>query len=71
MTQQLDEEVESMCNISDGIVADAEERGMAKGKEEEKFAIAKRLLDIGVLSIEQIAAGTELPIKEIEALASA
>ena len=45
--------------------------GFAKGKKEEKIAIAKRLLDMGVLSVEQIAACTESPIKDIEALASA
>ena len=62
-TEELEEEVSQMCNLSQGVL----EKGMKKGIEQGKIEIAKNLLLEG-LSIELIAKNTDLPIDKIQSL---
>jgi len=48
------------------MLAEAEEEGMKKGREQEKLAVARALLD--VLDDETIALKTELPIETVKEL---
>ena len=46
-------------------IAEGEAIGLTKGKAEEKTAIAKRLLSMG-LSVQDVAKGTSLSIEQVE-----
>ena len=48
-------------------IAEGEAIGLTKGKAEEKTAIAKRLLSMG-LSVENIAKATSLSVEQVEAI---
>ena len=63
MTKEIEEEVEIMCNLSQGI----KEEGRIEGRAEEKAAIARNLKSLG-LSPEQIAKATGLTEAEIDQL---
>ena len=50
------------------LIAEAEDRGEAKGKVESAIATAKNLKNLGLLTNQQIADATGLTLSEIEAL---
>ena len=62
MTETMEEEVEHMCNLSDGV----EQRGIQKGIQQERFENARNLL--ALLSDEEISKCIKLPIEEVQKL---
>ena len=48
---------------------DGKAEGMQKGKESEKLATVKRLLEMGILSLEEIARATGLTLERVEEMA--
>ncbi len=62
MTENMEGEMEQMCNLSDGV----EQRGIEKGIRQEKIECAKNLLDI--LSDEEISKRVNLPLEEVQEL---
>ncbi len=62
MTEKLEDELERMCHLSDGV----EQKGIQKEIQKEKQENAKSLLDI--LSVEEIAKRIKLPIEEVQKL---
>ena len=64
ITQQLDEEVSLMCNLSQGIENRALARGREKGREEEKKAIARKLQKKN-MPIEEIAQFVERDVEVV------
>ncbi|MBQ2282751.1 MAG: hypothetical protein II250_01085 [Agathobacter sp.] len=66
MTEEMEEEVEQMCNLSDGVEQRGIEKGIKIGIQQEKLEIAKNLLDI--LSDEELSRRISLPIEEVRKL---
>ena len=64
ITQQLDEEVSLMCNLSQGIENRALARGREKGREDEKKAIARKLQKKN-MPIEEIAQFVERDVEVV------
>ena len=61
MTQKLDEEVSSMCNLSEGVMRKGVAKGMAKGITERTLSNLQSLMKNMGLSIEQAMAVLEVP----------
>ena len=66
MTEEMEEEVEQMCNLSDGVEQRGIENVIKIGIQQEKLEIAKNLLDI--LSDEELSRRISLPIEEVRKL---
>ena len=66
MTEKMEEEVEYMCNLSDGVEQRGIEKGLEKGIQQGKIECAKNLLDI--LSDEEISKRINLPLEEVQKL---
>ena len=64
ITPELEKGVEKMCNLSEGI----EQKGINKGREEEKLASARRMIAAGKLSAEDIAVFSDLPLERVKEL---
>ena len=70
MTEKLEEEVERMCNLSEGVeqrgIQQGIQQGLEQGIQRQKLESAKSLLDI--LSDEEIAKRIRLPLEEVQKL---
>ena len=57
MTHRLESEVSTMCNLSQGV----EEKGIQKGRKDERLLLLKKLLKNGKMSMEEILVAWEIP----------
>ena len=57
MTHRLESEVSTMCNLSQG----GEEKGIQKGRKDERLLLLKKLLKNGKMSMEEILVAWEIP----------
>lgn len=61
----MEEEMNTMCNLSLNISEEALNRGLAQGRLEGLNETALRLLSMG-LSVEDVSKGTSLPLETVE-----
>ena len=61
----MEEEMNTMCNLSLNISEEALNRGLAQGRLEGLNETAARLLSMG-LSVEDVSKGTSLPLETVE-----
>ena len=61
MTKQLEEELEHMCNLSDGV----EQKGIEKGIEKERIRAIQRKLEKNK-TVEEIAEELEISVDEVK-----
>ena len=66
MSVKMSKEVQTMCNLGEGIY----EKAYEIGDKERAVAIAKKMLERGKYAIEEIAEDTGLTIEEIEQLSN-
>ena len=64
--EKLSEEVETMCNLGQGIY----ERGLNQGEKRKAIKDAKKLLRLGKVTVEEIAMCTDLSVDEVKKLES-
>lgn len=59
-----------MCNLGEGLYEKAYEKAYKTADRERAIAIAKKMLDRGKNTVEEIAEDTGLSVEEVEALRS-
>ncbi len=66
MTEKLEEEVEYMCNLSDGVEQKGIEKGIEIGIEQGKLTTLKDLVYDNVLSVEEAARRMNITVEEFQ-----
>lgn len=63
-----EEEAEQMIYSLEDVFQKAKQEGKVEGKQDEKINIAKKLLNFGIINLEQISEVTGLSIEELRKL---
>ena len=66
MSQELEEDLTTMCNLSDGIYEYAEARGRAAGHAEGEISMLIKLLDKGRITVEDAAAEAGMSVEKFK-----
>ena len=66
MSQELEEDLTTMCNLSDGIYEYAEARGRAAGYAEGEINMLIRLLEKGRITVEEAAAEANMSVEKFK-----
>ena len=69
ITKSNDKEDKGVKDLFEDAYERAEQRGMKKGLEQSKIETAKKLLQLGKLSLDDIAESTNLPLETVKQLA--
>ena len=70
MTTEMSKEVQSMCNLGEGLFEKAYEKAYERAEKEKAVAVAKKMLARGKATMEEIAEDTGLSIEEVEELSN-
>jgi len=68
--ERLIEEVETMCNLGQGIYERGLEQGLDQGEKRKAIKTAKNFLKLGKVTVEEIAMCTDLSVDEVKKLES-